>query len=298
LEGQIVNRRKFLTHLTAPTGLVFASYAFVIEPDFMMRIVTRKISPPNWTPGLKLRALTITDPHVVEPYMSLARWEKIIETANDLQPDIVFMLGDYVSNIDTIGTPVPVAKTAKAAAKLKAPLGVFSINGNHDWWGDPLTQKTRKGPPEAQKAFEDAGIPVLANKAVRVIKDGLPFWVTGTDSMIAIRLARQDFIGFDRLVETLAQVTDMAPIIHLAHEPDLFVKIPARVSLTLCGHTHGGQVRIGGFSPIVPSSYGNRFAYGHIVEDGRHLVVSSGLGCSTLPLRFGVPPEISILELS
>jgi uncharacterized protein len=293
-----VNRRKFLTHLAAPAGLAVASYAFVIEPDFMLNIVTRKISPPNWTPGLKLRALTITDPHVVEPYMSLARWNKIIETANDLQPDIVFMLGDYVSNIKHIGTPVPVAKTAKAAAKLKAPLGTFSINGNHDWWDDTIAQTNRKGPPESQKAFEDAGIPVLTNKAVRIVKDGLPFWVTGTDSMIAIRLGHRNFIGFAHLDETLAQVTDASPIIHLAHEPDLFMKVPPRVSLTLSGHTHGGQVRIAGYSPIVPSSYGNRFAYGHIVENGRHLVVSSGLGCSTLPLRFGVPPEISILELS
>ena len=294
----MISRRKFLTHIAAPTTLGLVTYACVIEPDFMLQITRRQISPPNWTPGLKLRALTITDPHVVEPYMSLARWQKIIQTANELQPDIIFMLGDYVSNITTIGTPVPVAKTAKAAAKLHAPLGVFSINGNHDWWADAAAQKNRKGPPEAQLAFEDAGIPVLANAAVRLIKDGLPFWVTGTDSMIAIRVARQDFIGFDSLVETLVQVTDNAPIIHLAHEPDLFIDMPDRVSLTLSGHTHGGQVRIGGYSPVVPSSYGNRFAYGHIIEGGRHLVVSSGLGCSTVPLRFGVPPEISILELT
>ena len=294
----MITRRKFLTHIAAPTTLGMATYAFVIEPDFMLQVTRRQISPPNWTPGLKLRALTITDPHLVDPYMSLARWQKIIQTANDLQPDIVFMLGDYVSNITNIGTPVPVAKTAKAAAKLYAPLGVFSINGNHDWWSDAVAQKLQKGPPEAQRAFEDAGIPVLANTAVRLMKDGMPFWVTGTDSMIAIRIARQDFIGFDSLESTLGQVTDTAPIIHLAHEPDLFVNMPDRVSLTLSGHTHGGQVRIGGYSPVVPSQYGNRFAYGHIIENGRHLVVSSGLGCSTVPLRFGVPPEISILELS
>jgi hypothetical protein len=73
------------------------------------------------------------------------------------------------------------------------------------------------------------------------------------------------------LAATLEQITDDAPVIHLAHEPDLFPDIPRRVSLTLSGHTHGGQVRLLGYSPIVPSSYGNRFAYGHIVEDGRHL---------------------------
>jgi predicted MPP superfamily phosphohydrolase len=77
----------------------------------------------------------------------------------------------------------------------------------------------------------------------------------------------------------------------------LFTEIPDRVSITLSGHTHGGQVRLFGYSPIVPSIYGNRFAYGHVVEGGRHLLISGGLGCSIMPVRFGMPPEIVVLEL-
>jgi predicted MPP superfamily phosphohydrolase len=86
-------------------------------------------------------------------------------------------------------------------------------------------------------------------------------------------------------------------VILMAHEPDIFVRVPDRVALTLCGHTHGGQVRLMGWSPVVPSAFGNRYAYGHVVEEGRHLVVSGGLGCSILPVRFGVPPEIVVVEL-
>ncbi len=71
----------------------------------------------------------------------------------------------------------------------------------------------------------------------------------------------------------------------------------SRISLTLCGHTHGGQVRIFGYSPIVPSRFGNRYAYGHVVESGRNLIVSGGLGFSTLPVRFGVRPEILSIDL-
>jgi uncharacterized protein len=295
----MINRRTFMKQLAglSAIGLGTAVYGLVIEPHFMLNIVTRAISPPGWTPGLKLRAVTISDPHVVEPYMSMVRWQKIIETANALQPDIVFMLGDYVSNIRKFAQKVPLSVIASAAAQLKAPLGVFSINGNHDWWGDAVAQKNRKGPTAAETAFENAGIPVLSNRAVRLVKDGKPFWVTGTDSIVAIPLGYKTFQGMDKLAETLAQVTDDAPIIHLAHEPDLFVDVPPRVSLTLSGHTHGGQINILGFSPYVPSGFGNRFRYGHIVEDGRHLVVTSGLGCSTLPVRIGVPPEISVLEV-
>ena len=92
-------------------------------------------------------------------------------------------------------------------------------------------------------------------------------------------------------------MTDDAPVILLAHEPDIFPQVPSRVALTLSGHTHGGQVRLFGYSPVVPSDYGNRYAYGPVEETGRHLVVSGGLGYSGIPVRFGVPPEITVVDL-
>ena len=82
-------------------------------------------------------------------------------------------------------------------------------------------------------------------------------------------------------------------MILLAHEPDIFTAVPPRVALTLAGHTHGGQIVLPFMPPLwTPSEYGARFAYGHIVEQGRHMIVSGGLGCSKVPLRLGVPPEI------
>ncbi|MDE2385890.1 MAG: metallophosphoesterase [Alphaproteobacteria bacterium] len=295
----MITRRTFLKKLGALTaaGTGTASYAFVLEPRFMLNTTVKSFTPPGWTPGLKLRAVLLADPHVVEPYMPLSRWQAVIEAANALAPDVVFLLGDYVSGLHPRLATVPVADTARAAARLKAPLGVYSVNGNHDWWGDAHVQKTMQGPPEAQRAFEDAGIAVLANRAVRLVKDGQPFWVTGTDSTVAFHNRGHGFISMADLPRTMNQVTDDAPIIHLAHEPDLFVDVPRRVSLTLSGHTHGGQLRIAGYSPVVPSGYGNRFAYGHVVENGQHLFVSGGLGVSTIPFRFGVPPEINVLEL-
>jgi predicted MPP superfamily phosphohydrolase len=86
-------------------------------------------------------------------------------------------------------------------------------------------------------------------------------------------------------------VTDDAPVILLAHEPDIAMRVPPRVSLQLSGHTHGGQVRLLGWSPVVPSRYGNLLAYGH-ARINCDVVVSGGLGCSIMPFRLGVPPEI------
>ncbi len=84
----------------------------------------------------------------------------------------------------------------------------------------------------------------------------------------------------------------------LSHDPDLFPGVPNRVSLTLSGHTHGGQVAIPVLRrPMLPSYYGERYARGHIVEHGRHLLVTSGVGTSGLPIRFLAPPEVHVLTL-
>jgi uncharacterized protein len=103
-------------------------------------------------------------------------------------------------------------------------------------------------------------------------------------------------IGVDDLAATLGKVTDDAPVILLAHEPDVAMRVPKRVALQLSGHTHGGQVRVFGWSPVVPSRYGNRLAYGH-TRTNCDVVVSGGLGCSIMPFRLGVPPEIVLVTL-
>ena len=295
----MLTRRAFFKSLggLSAIGLGTVTYGVLIEAGYLLNTTAYAFTPPRWAPGLKLRAVVIADPHVVEPFFPLSRWQSVIETAQALEPDVVFMLGDYISGIKFRTGTVPPKEIARVAATLKAPLGVYSINGNHDWWGDKQAQRLKKGPPQIQRAFEDAGIPVLVNKAVRLMKDGNPFWVTGTDSMISYIVAPDDLLGTDDLPGTLAQVTDDAPIIHLAHEPDMFANMPERVSVTLSGHTHGGQVRLFGRAPFTPSHYGRSHSYGHIIENGRHLLVSGGLGTSTIPIRLGVPPEINLVEL-
>lgn len=287
---------KFLGRLTL-AGAALGTYGFVIEPGFLLRTQYYAFIPPRWTTGLKLRLVLLADPHLVEPHMPLSRWQAIIGIANALEGDLVLLMGDYVAGHFFRTGTVPVAAAAEAASHLKAPLGVFSINGNHDWWDDLSAQRRGAGPPLAERAMEDNGIPVLSNRAIQLGKNGQPFWLSGTDSIVAIKKGRGRFESRADLALALAGITDDAPVIHLAHEPDLFVKIPDRVSLTLSGHTHGGQVRLFGWSPVTPSDFGNRFAYGHVVENGRHLVVSGGLGCSIMPLRFGMPPEITVIDL-
>jgi hypothetical protein len=127
---------------------------------------------------------------------------------------------------------------------------------------------------------------------------GRRFWLAGLGDQLAYQLGPGRFRGVDDLPGTLKRITTADPVILLAHEPDIFPNVPARVALTLAGHTHGGQIVFPMMQPLwTPSQYGARFAYGHIVEQDRHMIVSGGLGTSFVPLRLGVPPEVVRVRL-
>ena len=290
----MLTRRNVITGLAglAASGIGLAGYAFGIEPIWRLNVTRYRVRPSGWPTAMKLRIAVVADLHACEPYMPRARIEEIVERTNQLGADIVVLLGDFTAGHRYTTGPVAISEWSTALAKLKAPLGVHSVLGNHDWWDDRSAQRTRSGPTIVRRALEKAGIPVYENDAVRIAHQGGAFWLAGLGDQLAFRLGPHRYQGVDDLDGALAKVTDGAPVILLAHEPDIFTRVPKRVALTLCGHTHGGQVRLFGWSPVVPSGFGNRFAYGHIVEGGRNLIVSGGLGCSILPVRFGVPPEI------
>lgn len=289
------SRRSFLKIMGAATltGLGLTSYAFAIEPRFRLTVTQYRLTPPHWpTAGKRLRIAVIADIHACEPWMPLARIEEIVSQTNRLEPDVVVLLGDYIGGMRRFRSGVvPPAAWARALAGLESRLGSFAVLGNHDWWD---------GVDVIRDALASSGIPVMENQSTRLASgDGTAFWLAGLGDQLVYSNGRGGYRGVDDLPGTLAGIPeDGNPIILLAHEPDIFPKVPDRVSLTLCGHTHGGQVAIPFVGrPVVPSAYGARYAYGHLVENGRHLVVSGGLGCSIMPVRFGVPPEIVVVDL-
>jgi predicted MPP superfamily phosphohydrolase len=198
-------------------------------------------------------------------------------------------MGDYFATHRFVTEHVPHAVWAAELARLTAPLGVYTILGNHDWWYDIAG---------VRKALAAEGLAVLENDVVHLGAPGARFWLAGLGDQLAHYMSPGRFRGVDDLPGTLKQIRSSDPVILLAHEPDIFVDVPERVSLTIAGHTHGGQIRLPMVPPLwTPSMYGARFAYGHIVEAGRHMIVSGGLGCSKVPLRLGVPPEIVRITL-
>jgi hypothetical protein len=309
----LTRRRFVLSAGWAVVGtLLSGGYAFGLEP-FSLRIQRYSLTPRNWPHGLRLRIAALADVHACRPWMEATRIRAIAEQTNALEPDVIVLLGDYTAAHRWVTGRVEAREWAAALSVLRARLGVYAILGNHDWWRDKAAQIAGKGPVVSRLALEDAGIPVLENDVVRLENAGSPFWIAGLGDQLAFVVRGQGgtrFRGIDDLPGTLARVTDGAPVVLLAHEPDIFPRVPNRVALVLSGHTHGGQVRLFGYSPVVPSRYGNRYAYGHVIESTiaaapatggdnppRHLVVSGGLGCSMVPMRVGVPPEITVVTV-
>jgi predicted MPP superfamily phosphohydrolase len=302
----ILSRRNLLAGAggLVASSFALAGYAVAVEPN--MLLATRyRITPAGWPKALRLKIGVIADLHACEPWMNLGMIGRIVTETNALESDLIVLLGDYETRNRYVEARVPLRDWSRALARLEAPLGIHAVLGNHDWWQDREAMRRERGPVEARRALEDAGVPVYENDAVRLVKGGEPFWIAGLGDQWVFYQGRRrravkpswGYRGVDDLAGTLARVRDDAPVILLAHEPDIFPEVPARVALTLSGHTHGGQVRLLGYAPVVPSVYGQRYAYGHVIEGGRHLVVSGGLGCSTMPVRIGVPPEIVLIEL-
>ena len=229
---------------------------------------------PESLDGLKVAVLA--DLHVGSPYYGLDKLEEVVALTNAQSPDLVLLAGDYVIQGVFGGEFVAPEDFAPVLGKLEARWGVYAVLGNHDHW---LNAR------RVEWALEEAGIPVLENESVGRGE----LWVAGLSDL---------WSSYPDVDRALSSVPAGAPVLAFTHNPDLFPEIPERVSLTLAGHTHGGQVKLPLFGTlVVPSQFGSRYARGHIVEGDRHLFVSSGLGTSIFPVRFRVPPEVSILRL-
>jgi uncharacterized protein len=285
-----ITRRKFMLSAAGLVGLAGAGtmgYSFVEAQS--LAITRYRIVTPRWTGGKRLSITVIADLHAGGPNMGRAQIRRVVETANALKSDIVVLLGDYFATHYFITEKVPDPVWAAELAELRAPFGKWAILGNTDWWF---------GVEGVRKALAEVKIPVLENKAVPLGEEGNRFWLAGLGDQVAYQLGHGKFRGVDDLPGTLAQVRTDDPVLLLAHEPDIFPRVPDRVALTLAGHTHGGQIRLPFIWPLlVPSAYGARYAYGHIVEEHRHMIVSGGLGTSFVPLRLGVPPEIVRVDI-
>ena len=287
----ISRRLKRLWAVRAVAAMVSAAWGlavwgFLIEPT-TLAVRRVEVASPTWT-GAPLTIGVISDVHVGGPHMRPARVARVVERMNAEAPDLIVLVGDYIA-----GHREPPERSDRenaaleagvvALGGLEAPLGVVAVLGNHDWWYDG---------PRVEAWLTGAGVEVLENETIEVAREAGSFWIAGFADFHSER-AQPAF------ARTLANVPETDDVIGLEHWPDGFDFTPARVGLTISGHSHCGQLRfpiVG--RPFTVSGGSARWPCGLYDEDGRLLYVTGGVGTSVLPARFGARPEIVVIMLS
>jgi len=286
--------------LTAAATASFGAYATAYETGNALALTSYAPNLRGWPEDLDLNIAVIADIHACYPWMSEERVGEIVDLANAQKPDLTVLLGDYVCTHQFVSGYVPPGAWAEELGRLEAPLGVYSILGNHDWWSAAIPTNRPDGSMSVRRALETVKIPVLENQSLRLYQRGRPFWLIGLGDQLAHVVSRAHARrGADDLGRALRDVDDDAPAILLAHEPYIFPVVPQRVALTLSGHLHGGQVNL----PVLgtPIHYlhrrSARFIYGEYALGDHELIVSGGLGTSFAPVRVLRPPEVVMVKL-
>lgn len=256
---------------------IFLFYSTQIEPSFVT-VNNKTIHIPNWKDELNgFKIGIISDLHIGSRKVDLKKVEKIVNLMNAQNPDLIVLLGDFDPLLMHYSRIEP-ADISASLRKLKARYGVISILGNHDYKPEGIIQPM----------LLRAGINVLENESTYIFPKNKKVRIVGL---------KDHWFFWPDPAKEIGKTEKNVPVILLGHNPDIFPKVPKKVSLTLSGHTHGGEVSlpIAG-SPTVPSKYGQRYAKGYIVENNKHLFVTKGIG-TTSGLRFGNVPEIAVLTL-
>lgn len=272
--------RKFI-HITFKTILILfvilAVWSIFIEPNW---IITRQetLFIPHWDAKLDgMKVAMIADPHVGTINSKLDKLQQVVEMVNKEKPDLIALLGDFDTNTIEKAN-IDRKKMAKILSQLSAPCGVVAVLGNHDFKNDKIIIKILK----------KADIKILRDSKVKLKYNDTRFYVAGLQDYWHYKL---------KIDKALKSIPDDASIILLSHNPDVFPQVPPEVSLTLAGHTHGGVIILPFLGSLFsPSDYYQRYLKGYIVENNKHLYVSSGYAGAP-PIRLNNPPEVVILTL-
>lgn len=274
---QGISRRRFLK-MTGSLGALglCSSYPLFIERH-LVAINTYRVPVPGLPAAFAgLRVVHLSDLHF-GALVPLAAIREVVQRANDLGGDVIVCTGDYVHERNSIAQ---IDSVWPELARLTAPLGVYSILGNHDHWADTA---------RSQHWLEQTGQD-LRHKVTALEKNGQRLWLAGAGDLW------EDHRGLDGLLRRLPE-SDCRIV--LAHNPDTAdTAFRRRVDLMLSGHTHGGQVRIPFLgAPALPVR-NKRYSSGLCRSPrGVGVFISRGIGWACLPVRFNCRPEIAVLEL-
>jgi len=255
--------------------------AAMIEPH-QIEITHQTIAIENLPVEFQgLRVVQLSDVHH-SPFLDEERINEAVRMANDLRPDLVALTGDYISHSRDY-----IAPCARALGRLRAAHGVFAVLGNHDHWTDGAMMRA---------ALADQGVHVLCNESERIERGSSHIRLAGVDDLMVKR---------DDLRQALEETYWDETRILLSHNPAIIREAArAGVDLVLSGHTHGGQINwrlLTGRKDRKIARWlrrpSRRLMRGHAQLGSTQLYVNRGLGTVVVPLRYGCPPEITLLEI-
>jgi len=276
-----LSRRRFLRMaLLAVASMPFAVSAYGAVAARARKVIERVVIP---IPGLppQLDGLTIVQMSDIHSglFMSEAQMDEHVRIANELQPDIVALTGDFIATGKD-----QVAPFINAMSNLRAKRGVFGCLGNHDMFSNASEMIAR--------GFDQHGFKLLRNRNEIIDIDGAKLNVIGVD-----------YIGRRSKLHSLGDAIKDIPLdgttILLAHTPYNFEEAArAGIALTLSGHTHGGQIALNLAGLVIaPASLTTMFLAGLFRIGDSHLYVNRGLGTTGPPIRINAPPEITHITL-
>ncbi len=272
--------RSLILLLVAAAVAVLALGLYNATRDPIVR--TASVTVADWPAGAPpFQVLLISDVHVAGPDMPPARLSKIIGGLNALNPDMVAIAGDLISEKRIATALYTPEQIASLLAEFKSPYGTVVTLGNHDNWADAAA---------FGRALKAKGITILENEAA--VRG--PFIIGG----VGDHFSQHDdvpatFAAMNALGDAQGDARRDAPKIILTHSPDIIPQLPRRVAAVMAGHTHCGQIVLPFYGPLsYVSDYKDRFGCGDITDKGQRIFVGAGLGTSILWLRYGAPPDV------
>ena len=221
--------------------------------------------------------LFLSDIHA-GPFLSPSALARVFAKLATLRADVVIHGGDLATS-----SVREILRHEETVAGLTGGLGAFAVFGNHDHYTGDI--------PGVGRFFESCGVHVLNNDAIALSRGGERIALAGIDDW---NIGRPDL---DHALARCGHVAPAAPVVLISHNPDAALAAAAAgASLTLSGHTHGGQVRIPG-RPVLVRMSRYFLDEGRFTHDRTHIVVSRGLGVSGIPLRIACAPEAVFITL-
>jgi predicted MPP superfamily phosphohydrolase len=268
-----ISRRRFLLGGGFTLGGLVLGDAVYREPRaFQVEEVSLPLA--KVPPGRELRIVHISDLHIRNFH---GYYKDVANAIASLSPEVILLTGDYLERNRSI------RNVQRFLKMLKAPQGIFAVQGNWEYWARVEGENLRRH-------FAGVGVTLLLNRRHDLTLQGVPVSILGLD----YPSATDNLLLLQRRADPSRLNLLLSHVPAFAHE-----SLNDRVDLILCGHTHGGQVRLPFVPPFYLPRFSGRFVGGlyQVGVSGTPLYVTRGVGTSLLPVRFLCRPEITIFRL-